>query len=60
MVHTGERKVMWRVSVGKHEGKKPLGIPKRRWEDNIETDLKAVGWGVDLIDLTQGRVIPLL
>jgi hypothetical protein len=42
------------VSVGKPEGKKPLGRPRRRWEDNIETDLKAVGWGVDFIDLTQG------
>jgi hypothetical protein len=53
MVHTGERNVIWRVSVGKPEGKKPLGRPKRRWEDNIETDLKAVGWDVDFIGLAR-------
>ena len=43
------------VSVGKSEGKKPLGRPRHRWEDNIETDLKAVGWGVDFIDLARRR-----
>ena len=43
------------VSVGKSEGKKPLGRPRHRWEDNIEKDLKAVGWGVDFIDLARRR-----
>jgi hypothetical protein len=34
--------------VGKPEKKKPLGIPKRRWEDNIKMDLGAIGWdGID-------------
>jgi hypothetical protein len=32
--------------VGKHEGKRPLGRPRRRWEDNIEMDLQEVGYGV--------------
>ena len=30
--------------VGKTEGKRPLGRPRRRWEDNIEMDLQEVGW----------------
>jgi hypothetical protein len=32
--------------VGKPEGRRPLGRPRRRWEDNIKTDLREVGWGV--------------
>jgi hypothetical protein len=40
-----ERKV-YRVLVGKPEGKKPLGRPRRRWEDGIRTDLMETGWGV--------------
>jgi hypothetical protein len=32
-------------SVGKHEGKRPLGRPMRIWEDNIKMDLQEVGWG---------------
>ena len=40
--------------MGKHEGKKPPGRPRRRWEDNIKMDLQEVGWGgMDLIDLAQ-------
>ena len=35
----GERKGVYRVLVGKPEGKRPLGRPKRRWEDNIKMDL---------------------
>ena len=31
--------------MGKSEGKRPLGRPKRRWEDNIKIDLQEVGWG---------------
>ena len=34
---------MHRVLVGKLEGKRPLGRPRRRWEDNIKTDLQEVG-----------------
>jgi len=42
--------------VGKHEGKRPLGRPIRRWEDNIKMDLEEVGCeGVDWIELAQDR-----
>jgi hypothetical protein len=42
--------------VGKTEGKRPLGRPKRRWVDNIRMDLGEVGWGdVDWIGLAQDR-----
>jgi hypothetical protein len=42
----GERGDVYRVLVGKTEGKRPLGKPKRRWEDNIKMDLREVGYGV--------------
>jgi len=42
----GERRGIYRVLVGKHEGKRTLGRPKRRWEDNIKMDLQEVGCGV--------------
>jgi len=52
----GERRVLYRVLVGKPEGKRPLGRPRHRWEDNILMDLQEVGCGVmDWIDLAQGR-----
>jgi hypothetical protein len=42
--------------VGKSEGKRPLGRPRRRWYDNIRTDLREIGWeGVDWIHLVQDR-----
>jgi hypothetical protein len=41
----GEGRVVHRVLVGKHEGKRPLGRPRRRWEDNIKMDLQEVGGG---------------
>jgi hypothetical protein len=42
--------------VGKPEGKRPLGRPRRRWEDNIRMDLRAIGCGsMDWIDLAQDR-----
>jgi hypothetical protein len=45
-----------RILVGKPEGKRPLGRPRRRWEDNIRMDLREIGWsGTDWIDLTQDR-----
>jgi hypothetical protein len=48
---------MWiRVLVGKPEGKRPLGRPRRRWVDNIRMDLQEVGCGyVDWIGLAQDR-----
>jgi len=42
----GERRVVYRVLVGKLEGKRPLGRPRRRWECNIKIDLQEVGCGV--------------
>jgi len=44
----------YRVLVGKPEGKKPLGIPRRRWQNNIKMDLKEIGWyGADWIYLAR-------
>jgi hypothetical protein len=40
----GERRGVYRVSVGKPDGKRPLGKPMRRWEDNNKMDLQEVGW----------------
>jgi hypothetical protein len=42
----GERRGVYRVLVGKPEGKRPLGKYKRRWEDNIKMDFQEVGLGV--------------
>jgi hypothetical protein len=45
------------VLVGKHEGKRPMGRPKCRWDDNISMDLQKVGCGgMDWIGLAQDRV----
>jgi hypothetical protein len=52
----GERRGVYKVLVGKPEGKRPLGRPRRKWEDNIKTDLREVGcWGMDWIELVQDR-----
>jgi hypothetical protein len=52
----GEVRGVYRVLVGKPEGKRPLGRPRRRWEDNIRMDLQEVGCGyVDWIGLAQDR-----
>jgi hypothetical protein len=52
----GERRGVYRVLVGKAEGKRPLGRNRRRWEDNIKIDLQEVGGGgVDWIELAQDR-----
>ena len=39
-----ERRGVYRILVGKPDGKKPLGRPRRRWEDNIKMDLQEVEW----------------
>ena len=50
------RRVVYSVLVGKREGKRPLGRPKRRWEENIMVDLQEVGCGsMDWIDLAWDR-----
>ena len=52
----GEERGVYRVLVGKPEGKRPLGRPRRGWVDNIRTDLQEVGCGyVDWIGLAQDR-----
>jgi len=52
----GERRGVYRVLMGKLEGERPLGRPRRRWEDNIKMDLQEVRCGgMDWIDLSQDR-----
>jgi hypothetical protein len=52
----GEKRNACRILVGKPEGKRPLGRPRRMWEDNIRMDLREIGWGgIDWIDLAQDR-----
>ena len=52
----GEERGAYRVLVGKPEGKRPMGKPRRRWVDNIRMDLQEVGCGrVDWIGLAQDR-----
>jgi hypothetical protein len=51
-----ENRNAYRILEGKPEGKRPLGRPRRRWEDNIKMGLKETGWGgMDWIDLVQDR-----
>jgi hypothetical protein len=51
-----ERRDVYRVWLGKPEGKRPLGIPRHRWEDNINLDLQEIGCGgKDWIELAQDR-----
>jgi hypothetical protein len=45
VARVGERRGVYRVLVGKSEGKRPLGRPKCTWEDNIKMDLQEVRWG---------------
>jgi hypothetical protein len=40
----GETRNAYRILVGEPEGKRPLGIPRRRWVDNIKMDLGEIGW----------------
>ena len=56
MARMGEGRVMYRVLAGKPEGKRPLGRPRRRWEDNIKTDFQKVGGGCGgWMELAQDR-----
>jgi hypothetical protein len=52
----GEKRKACRLLMGKPEGKRPLGRPRRRWLDNIKIDLGELGWGdVDWIGLAKDR-----
>jgi hypothetical protein len=52
----GEKRGVYRVLVGKLDGKRPLGRLRRRWKDNIKMDLQEMGFGsVDWIELAQYR-----
>jgi hypothetical protein len=51
----GEKRGAYRILVGRPEGRRPLGRPRRRWEDNIKMDLHDVGWGMNWIELAQDR-----
>jgi hypothetical protein len=52
----GEERNVYKVLVGKPEGKRALGRPRRRWEDEIRMDLREIGLGsVDWIRLSQDR-----
>jgi hypothetical protein len=45
MWHAWDRREVYKVLVGKPEGKRPLGRPRRRWEDGIRMDLREIGLG---------------
>jgi hypothetical protein len=52
----GEKRTAYTILIGKSEGKRPLGKPRRRWVDNIKMYLREIGWdGVDRIDMAQDR-----
>jgi hypothetical protein len=52
----GEKRNAYGILVGKPEGQRPLGRPRRRWVVSIKMDLREIGWdGVDWIDMAQDR-----
>jgi hypothetical protein len=52
----GKKRGVYRVLVGKLKGRRPLGRPRRKWENNIKMDLREVGYGcVDWMELAQDR-----
>jgi hypothetical protein len=54
IAHMGEGRGVYRGLVGKHEGKRPLGAPRRRWVDNIKVNLQEMGCGgMDWIELAK-------
>ena len=55
MARMGKGRGVHRVPVGKPEGKRLMGRPRRRWEDNIKMDLQELGGGGDWMELAQGR-----
>jgi hypothetical protein len=54
----GEKRNAYRILVGKPEGKRPLGRPRRSWVDSLKMDLRERGWnGVDWIDMAQDSTV---
>jgi hypothetical protein len=52
----GRKRIAYRILVGRPEGKRTLGRPRRRWMHNIKMDLRDITWdGMDWIDLAQDR-----
>jgi hypothetical protein len=51
----GEGRGAYMILVERSEGRRPLGTPRRRRENNIKMDLQEVGWGMDWIELAQDR-----
>jgi hypothetical protein len=52
----GEKRNAYTILVGKPNGKRPLGRPRRKWVDNIKINLRETGWdGIDWIELAQDR-----
>jgi hypothetical protein len=52
----GEVRGTYNILVGRPEGRRPLGRPRHRWDDNIKMDLREIGFGdVDWINLAQDR-----
>ena len=58
MWRVGEGRGVHRVLVGKPEGKRPLGRPRRRWKDNVKVDLQEVGGGGDWMELVMNLRVP--
>ena len=56
LTRMGEMRDIYRELVGKPEGRRPLGRPRRRWEDNIKMDFQGVGFGgMEWVELSQDR-----
>jgi hypothetical protein len=56
VAHMGETRNSSNILIGKPEGKRPLGRPRHRWEDNIRMYRRKIGWeGMDWIHLAQDR-----
>jgi hypothetical protein len=52
----GDERSVYKLLMGKPEGKRPLGRPRHRWEDGIRMDLRVIGWGsINCIPLAQDR-----
>jgi hypothetical protein len=56
IVRRGKKRNSYSIFIGKRQGKRPLGRPRSRWEDNIRMDLREITWeGVDWMHLAQDR-----